>query len=284
MTINSIANQISYRDARERAEKLYGEKSASNLYLKAIESGDDNLAIAIQEVSQDKGWTIVTTDFSNIASVTNAAFTVLTASHNVAVDKIRVKHRDGLLTDKGAQDMFDMTAKENDWAGQLDAIMTRALIPIDVARRASSMAISRLTTPRGDTQDQLLAEMRTGKAWDRIKGIVEQRMSTGMDATTTLCNMLLSTTDPYLTAAILTEGPSWLLAKGEADATDLINATLAQADPVVGNAVAGATAAGRFEAVLQHDARVVREIISTYKLTSSDLGTEGYVDLTSVTY
>lgn len=283
-SINSIAQDISYRDAQARAQKLSDTSFTSDLYLKAIENGDDNLVLAIQEVSKDKGWTLVATDFSNVAATANDGFVALAADHYAAVRVIRSQHDAGLITDKGAKDQFDRAAKANNWAGELDAIVTKAMTPVDVARRAESMAISRLTKVSGDTNDQLLAEMRTSKAWDRVKGEIKPVIRNGAIPVAALCRKLETSTDPYEIAAILTEGPSWLLSKGEADGTDLINATLANCDPLVGNAVAGATTAGRFEATLQYDARVVREIITAYTLTSRDLSTEGYVDLTTITY
>lgn len=283
-TISSISNQISYRDAQARAQKLRDSTFTRDLYLKAIENGDDNLALAIQEVSADKGWALVTTDFSATATAANDGFVALAADHYAAVRVIQAQRDAGLITDKGAQDQFDRAAKTNDWAGELDAIVAKATIPINTARNAEAMAISRLTTPKGDTNDQLLAEMRLTKAWDRVKNEVKTPIKAGAIPVAALCRKLEAAIDPYEIAAIITEGPSWLLSKGESDGTDLINATLAHIDPLVGNAIAGATSAGRFEATLLYDARVVRQIITTYTLTSSDLKAEGYVDLTTISY
>lgn len=274
-------NFINYSDAYENANRyIHSEKAALKKLENAIEAGDDILAKAIRKVAEQNNWDISTT-LESAAQKAHDGFQAVLTQYEALANDIDGQLGRGEITVKRADDLFTINSARADGPGQIDAIANQMAKIVASADRITAAEIGKLTATPGTAQDQLLAEMRLTKAWERVRrefDSVPAENRTGL--LSSVLGKLRSATDPYEVAVILLEGPSYLSVKGVENAQDSINHTLQQIRPEIGAAAAYATAAHQLEVVIMYDARVVRDTISSRAKAIRGTG-YGYADPTS---
>jgi|GEM_PF-4974679 len=279
------ATQITYSDAYDHVNRyIHSERAAIQKMQKAVAEGDQNMIRALEAFSAKQGWN-VTVNIDTLAADTQNALLELLDEFNTATAPIRDLTVNGSYTPDYGRKTLDDLATRRGWEPSLDAIVAKATTMIDGARKGYETAITRITAPKGTTQEQLLTEMRVTKAWDRIRQELDLHTSnppTLMNQYETFLSDNIS--DPYTTEALLTEGPTYLRINGVAKAQEFINAHLASIDPIVATAAERAQSAGRFEPVLIHAANIIRSIITSNSISTTQLRNEAWVDMTTITY
>lgn len=265
----------------ERAGRLYGEKTAASAYVEALATGDDLYAAAIRRSAVEHGWTSIVAPVAAIASQTDEEFRAIVDGFQASTETIRDGLAEGKLTAKGAEALADNVVPA--LVTRLDVAIAKANVFIDAGRRALDLAVRSLTAAAGDTNEQLLTEMRIGRAWDRVKAELDAVYSRG-DSVLLAMLERLQRSDQYELAALLTEAQSYLTAHREDDKKGLIRQTLKTINPAVAEAAENLQHLENFQVFLVHDSEVVRSIVTDPSLVVPDLAVEGYLDLTTADY
>lgn len=281
-TLGTTFQQIDYQDAYDQvARYTHTERAAIESLRKALAAGDEVRARAIVAYSKKEGWD-VSLSFARVAETTQAALYDLIDDYNIATLPIRnaVIGKD-YTAEGGRKKLAALVPK---WTARVDDIETKARVMIDAANKARDAAMVRFTHPKGSVQEQLVTEMKVTRAWDRLKAELNAGTTAVGDRVAAFSAKLAATTDPYELEALVSEGPSYLTIGGIRDAGQLITSMLAQRDPGVANATAKAHEAARFEAVLVYAINVVRKIVTSESISTTELKRAGWVDMTSIDY
>jgi hypothetical protein len=280
-SINALADQISYQDAYAQISRYqHSEGGLLKQMTKAIEVNDSTMIAAITAYAKKQGWA-VGIGIEQAALRTHVAFTEVFVDYQQSVAQIRANLTTGNISAQYASDQFDTIAKSQGWDDKISAITQTSQVVAAAADATLTAARANLTTPTGDTQDQLLTEMRLGRAWERI---LREFGTTNADPLRTLTRKLEHSTDPYELLALLTEGPSWLRANGIKDPDAVMTAELVRVYPAIADATRNATAAHKFDITVRYDANVLRRMLTDTSAAAAELRTEGYVDPTTVDY
>lgn len=154
---------------------------------------------------------------------------------------------------------------------QLDAILNEANTFVADAQADYDRAYTALTATSGDTNEQLLAEMRATKAWDRM-----QRELTNVDPMrlTDELTRRVATADPDTLRTLIDEMPSFLAGRGIPDADAVVKAAVS-ARPELADAKARINDAAKVQAVVMHDTQHISDRLND--ITDKDVTPDTWV-------
>lgn len=152
---------------------------------------------------------------------------------------------------------------------------------VETARAEYSRKVAALTAAKGDTQEQLLAEMRAGKIWDRI-----QRELANVKDTSALVNEVIGrvrNADADTLGVLVAEMPSYLTSRGMSDADMLVQSAVHDAHPQLQEAGNHVDAARKLHDVVKYDIGRVSKELDQITGTARDTATLiGYVNPAAV--
>ena len=152
---------------------------------------------------------------------------------------------------------------------------------VESARADYDRKVAALTAVKGDTQEQLLAEMRAGKIWDRIQRELANVKDTGSLANETIVRV--RSADAATLGVLVAEMPSYLASRGMSDADMLVQSAIHDAHPDLQDAGDRVTAAGKLREVVTYDiARVSKELDQIDGTARDTAALIGYVDPSAV--
>lgn len=261
---------------RERASRIWNPSNLYQAYAAALEAHEWTYATAIRDRMEKEGLSSST----KILADAHATFVQLTNDFKVRQSLIAKDLIGGEITQLGAANRLAAVAAP--LVEELDAAIDKYVRYVVGTDQALNAVIASLGQRAGDTNAQLLAEMRIGRSWDRIKSEL------GADPDLETILQLIKNGDRYEIAAILAEIPALLRSLSRGDEVDFtiaaMHATLAEIDPRIGQLAKERNAAQKMRTILDYDASIVRNIITTTSAQFLDLHEEGYLDPTQQTY
>ncbi|GAA2082379.1 hypothetical protein GCM10009840_18190 [Pseudolysinimonas kribbensis] len=273
-------------DARYRAEARVGDaKSALREYTNAVLHGDTIYADAVRKRALKQGWAFGPLD--GVAQRIDNDFHAVIVQFNVTLAQVRDQLAANQITAQYATQQIQAKAAELDT--DVDGIVQQADTFTNAAQQMFDAAVGRLTANTGDTNQQLLNEMRIGRAWERLKA----EFNADPSLTAFTITQRISRGDINEVAAVLTELPSYLAASGRGRDVDTwmdaIYGNLRDADPVIAAAARDLKQAQRLQLIVAQDARTVRSLLADSGLAARSLDSRpgaasGYVNPTSVDY
>lgn len=106
---------------------------------------------------------------NQLAALHNSLLSVLD-EHEKTVTRVRDDLNAGFVTEPGAKDAIAKAAARGNWVGRINQVETAVTEWIDRATSDVAKARAKLTTPEaGTATEQLLAETRAVRAWDRLR-------------------------------------------------------------------------------------------------------------------
>lgn len=106
---------------------------------------------------------------NQLAALHNSLLSVLD-EHEKTVTRVREDLNAGFVTEPGAKDAIAKAAARGNWLGRISQVETAVTDWIDRATTDVAKARAKLTTPEaGTATEQLLAETRATRAWDRLR-------------------------------------------------------------------------------------------------------------------
>lgn len=271
---------------RRIAGRITTPEEAARERQKALTNGDKQLASAITETVTERGWTAQMTQasrppksFEEYAAELNDQLTGLVTAHNTTSAQFRDDLRAKRITSEYVATQTQATATAR--MEQLNSIRQGVDGYVNEARESYDSAYRALMAATGDTNEQLLAEMRATKAWDRIsrelsalpaENLTEGILSRVRDA------------DPGTLRAIIEEAPSFLAGRGLANAEEMVRSLVATR-PELSDAHAQVSKATKLRDVVTHNTKHIEEHLNS--IGADDVTPDtwtAYVDPTTVNY
>lgn len=287
--LRTDASTISYRDAVFRAQKLTGEVEALELLSRARSSHDSLLIEAIKQEAKRHGWNLNrATDTASLAQSATGWHTTMmdiVTDHKYEGQGIATRVERGDISGNYALEQFAPIAEK--YNTKLSAVTNAAQRVTDAARWRYTNIINELTAVTGDTQAQLLAEMRATRTWQRIERELNNLNDSG--DLTEVIRSKLANGKPEEKRVILEEAPTYLDAHGIHDAENLLINMLGTTDNRVAAAKSELDAAEKLLIVVNYDAAIIRNRVSSVppSYERERRGTEvqalgGYVDPSTI--
>lgn len=266
-------DKIQQRDADERAAMLTTRQEAAALYQSATDNGDTQLATSIKNAANTKGWNLMPTNPADVAAQTHDALMDIISAHDLA----SVEYRDDLRARRVTPEYVKerLAAGTNTSRARLTELTTQAANYVNDAQADYDALIAGITTTPGDTNAQLLSEIRDGKEWDRqrreLDALPDAKRATALMSRIAHAN-------PDTLRVLMSEAPSYLAANGIADADTLVQSAVHEALPSLKEAQARINEAARLRDTITHDVRLIGNYIDN--LSMEDTNTDnilGYV-------
>jgi len=178
--------------------------------------------------------------------------------HEKSVQRHRADLANGHLTREGYEAAVARDRDRGQWSAKIDAVDAEISAWMQRAEANTAKARTALTTVDGTATEQLLAETRAMRAWQRWKPVLDTE-----DPVTALTSVLdgIRTTSGEERRALLEEAPSYLRTRGVADIDEEVDRTLADADPQFGYAKSYEPIAAGLAGNLQAAAQTTRDHI-----------------------
>ena len=285
MTINytPAAETISRRDAEDRASRIHDQDAAVALLKTAERNDDNNLAYAIRKRAVMFAWDVTGATNGTLAQELNTEFLAIVKAHKAYGQGIRNNLDAGLISASYAKDLIEA----GDFMNRLDLVLERAQVNRDQGVKSFEGTITAITTPTGTTEQQLLAEIRAGRVWDRLTRELDT-LKDPAKAMSLITDRMLAA-DAAELSVIVGEAPSYLISRGLPNAKQIIIATLAQGNPSVSKAYDRMNAAERLLVATQSNHRRLIKRIEAVpaSYTTEKAGTElkragSYTDMTNL--
>lgn len=265
--------------ADQQVSGITSRLEATQLHEQAVANGDHMLVKTIKRTATEKGWNLMAKNVNDAATELHEQFSGIIASRNAVADVYRDDLRNGRITPEYVAEKTASSIGEQ--KGRLEQILADATGYLNDAQAEYDNTYRALTTPTGDTNEQLLAEMRATKAWDRI----QRELSTlePGDIATTLANKV-TTADPGTLRALIEEAPSFLAGHGVRDADALVR-SMVDARPELADARVRIGESTRLRDVVTHNTGRLSKLIDDIAGDATNPDTlVGYVNPTAVTY
>lgn len=280
MTLTDSAAQLA---AQDRAELVLSERNARRMFKRAVQSGDTYFRDAILRQAKLNGWDVVP-NVDEVAQDVDDRTRELVRDFAQTTDHLVGLRIAGHVSAQLALERFAALAKSSGWAAKLDGITRDGTQPSRDAAANLTAQIAGLTAT-GRADDPMVVEIRTGRAWDRLKAVLDRASESALISVA--AGRLGSAADPYELRAAVAELPTYLELRGFEEADDMVRAILQQTSPDVATAVRDQRRADRLRDVVNHNDSAVRHLISTLpnRTGIAVLGPEsGYVDPSSIAY
>lgn len=255
--------------AVETAMQLRTMNDAIALHNRATVAGDKILADAITKTATQKGWNMNRKNLSDYTADLHNQFADIISGH----DALSREWRDAVRSKKVAPDYVkEQTSTETQARkAKLDAILNDANSFVADAQSDYDRAYAGLTAITGDTNEQLLAETRATKTWERM-----QRELTNLDPMklTDELTRRVATADPNTLRTLIDEMPSFLAGHGIPNADAVVKAAVS-ARPELADAKARITEAAKVQAVVMHDTQHISDRLSD--ITDKDITPDAWV-------
>lgn len=267
------------RDALDAAARITTRQEAIDAYKTAREANNTELARAITQTAKTKGWNIMRKNITEYTTELHDEFTTLITEHNTTSGQWRDDIQKKRITPEYAAEQA--TAHTTARKERLTKILNDTATYVSDAQQEYDQAYTALITPAGDTNEQLLHEMRATKAWDRI----QRELSTAEPTTITvaLANRV-ATADPSTLRAIIEEAPSFLAGRGLDNPEDLVR-TLVGKRPELTDAATRITEASKLRDVVTHNANHISKHLDN--ISANDVDPDNwvaYVNPTTINY
>lgn len=255
--------------AVETAAQLSTVNDAIALLHRATAAGDKILADAITKTAAQKGWNMNLKNLADYTADLHNQFADIISGHDALSrewrDPLSSKHvTPGYVKEQTSAETQARKAK-------LDAILNEANGFVADAQADYDRAYAALTATDGDTNEQLLAEMRATKTWERM-----QRELTNVDPTSLTDELTrrVATADPNTLRTLIEEMPSFLTGRGIRDADAVVKAAVS-ARPELADAKARISEAARVQAVVMHDTQHISARLND--ITAQDVTPDTWV-------
>ncbi|MGF3057115.1 hypothetical protein [Microbacterium sp. YY-01] len=192
--------------------------------------------------------------------------------HEAAARRYRRELDEGLLTESGVTDALDKARTSGKWLERVDEIATNVNEWIDLATADVHKARAALTKPvDGTATEQLLAETRAVRAWNRLR----QRMENAGEVKAEVLGLdAVKTTVGDERRIILEELGGYIEYRGGGnDFDDRINKALAESDEDYSRALNYLNTAKKTASWLVTAANKAREHVAGSRLASSNEAT-----------
>jgi len=246
-------------EARDKAQAIYYEAEALRKFGLAASSGDTIMMDAIKKVAGERGWNAITINFDQLAADAHAAFQDFIQKYNAITQAIHDQRIRGNLTDQGMNDQLDQAATTYAWDQQITAITGTVHDAMTTADKIYQAELQKLAGTPADATEALVAEMRTTRAWARIKTDLDHDKRPAVEA---LRHRISNATDPYELRAIVEEAPTWAAAHDVPDAQSIVPSILEATHPDLADAAYTKRVASGLNVVVEHDANTIRQAIA----------------------
>lgn len=188
-------------------------------------------------------------------------------AHDASVTRHATRVNQALLTDAGFEEAVAADRDREQWVAKVDAVSAAVEEWVDRAESNVSAARAALEAPQpGSPVEQLLAEQRAVRAWERRKAIMDTQAP--VEAHLALLEAVRRTSGDER-RVLLEEGPAYLQARDAASPDGEIDRVLAQTDPAYGYAVEYFEAAQKAAGSLVTAASVTREHVLGSRVASA---------------
>lgn len=268
------------RNAREQATRITTPEEAAAASDKALRYGDRRLYNAINETARTKGWTNMTKPKSieEYAAEINTALNAVISDHDAISRPWRESLSGRKVTPEYVAEQTGQALAAN--RSRVEDVLSGVKTHLNEAQATFDQAYRDLTTFSGDTNEQLLAEIRAGKAWDRVRreldAIDPERLSTD-----TLNR--ISSADQATLGTLIQELPSYLASRGLAEANTIVRHGVG-ARPELADAQARIAKAQRLHDVTIHNVKNMNSRLDTITHNDTTHADVAYVDPTSIKY
>ncbi len=264
----------------EQIASITTRQEAIDAYKAARAADNRHLTRAITQAARTNGWNIMTKPLNDYAQELHIELMDVIAQH----DTTSRVWRDELNNKRVTPDYVNEQIAGNVTANRdkINDLLTGVQQYVTDAQTEYDNTFQSFVTPTGDTNEQLLAEIRAGKTWDRTQRELSSVPETQITAEVTnrIRNADASTLKVYLE-----EMPSYLASKGLSNAADVVRTAVQQSRPELQEAQARVTQATKLHDLVSHNARQISERLNT--VTPADATPRdliGYVDPTSIKY
>ena len=232
MTVNytPTAKTIIYRDAEDRANRIHDQDAAIALLKSADRNDDRTLGFAIRKRATMFSWDLTGQTNGTLANDLNTEFRAIVTAHKAYGQGIRQDLDARAVSAEYAKTLMDA----GDFVHRLDTALERAVTNRDQAVKSFEGTIAAIITPTGTAEQQLLAEIRAGRAWDRLTRELDVIKDVAKAMALILDRIL--TADPAELSVVVSDAPSYLIGRGLPNAKASIIAALAQSHPAVSKA------------------------------------------------
>ncbi|PZU36280.1 MAG: hypothetical protein DI573_13975, partial [Microbacterium sp.] len=210
MTLADTARTLAQRTAQKRTAQIRSRSEALDKLAAAERERDFDLALAIRHAIAERWPTASPVDYS--AKLTKINNTLQTIARRVLTDTTLAGLRDAYVRNQITTEYFREQYEPAlaSWLNALDQLQESAQTDLDKAENALAEAVKRLTsdTPNGSSIDQLLAETRAGKAWERLRPELDKIPDTAIIGN--LARRIPANQDPVVRRMFLDELPSYL--------------------------------------------------------------------------
>ena len=263
--------------ASEKAAHLTNEADAAEQYRAARDNHDSFLANAIKRTAETNGWNMNRPNTTELAAQIHEQYTELLTSRDNAIAPYQADLKAGRITSEYVADQIAASTTERQ--DRLTAITETVNKYYADAEASYDQAYRSLATPTGDTNEQLLAEMRATKAWERT-----QREMANIDATGLLgqLSQRVKDADPTTLRVLIEEMPSYLAGRGVPDAPAAVRRAIGQR-PELKDANARVTEAAKLRDLTVHNSKQIGDVLNTIAHNDTDARV-AYVDPTSIDY
>lgn len=278
-----MADALWLRDASERAGMLASAEDAIKLLASANKWGDIDLERAVKARAREEGWDL--SGRSSGEATRDVARQLHIDAEAIVTDHKRASQTYIADVDKGRISAdFAVEKLGSEYRDRLQALKAKAEKNVAVKQQALDAALSRATgTPSGTPEAQLLAEIRAGKAWDRMQRELPTIKNPGQYFADKITK---GTPDDF--RAVIDEAPSYLASIGIPEAQAFIDDAVETKFPAIKDAQAALKAAGTLQLITRHNVDLLTDRVSRLAPSTSiePMGSElkdiGYVNPTEV--
>lgn len=278
-----MADALWLRDASERAGMLATAEDAIKLLASANKWGDIDLERAVKARAREEGWDL--SGRSSGEATRDVAQQLHIDAEGIVTDHKRASQAYIADVDKGRISTdFAVEKLGSDYRDRLQALKAKAEKNVAVKQQALDAALSRATgTPSGTPEAQLLAEIRAGKAWDRMQRELPTIKNPGQYFADKVTK---GTPDDF--RAVIDEAPSYLASIGIPEAQAFIDDAVEAKFPAIKDAQAALKDAGTLQLITRHNVDVLTDRVSRLAPSTSiepmgrELSDIGYVNPTEV--
>lgn len=279
------ARAVAYEAAARRtAESITSPEEATRKRQAALDNGDRQLANAISTTIKERWNTHMPQNTHNpanfdtyTAQLHEDLMGVVTA-HDSASQKWRPELDSKRVTNEYVSEQIKDATEAN--RAKINDVLEDVKGYLNAAQSDFDQAYKSLTTVTGDTNEQLLAEIRAGKTWERTK---QELDALGSDRLYSEALNRIGSADPSTLGIYMQELPSYLASKGINDAADTVRHAVT-ARPELHEAQARLTKAAKLHTVVQHNAGNIDSRLNAVTNDDTKPVDIAYVDPTTVKY
>lgn len=131
--------------------------------------------------------------------------------HRAALTLVKKRESDGYFTAAGAKDSIKSTGELKNWQARIEQAVVAAAAEAERVRAREARALAELATPKGNTEAQLLDELRGARAWNRLRAVLDSRTDV---AAATYFEAQVAELAPDALRVALDEAPAYFEARG----------------------------------------------------------------------